>query len=479
MAVHSTTVAQITESQRVRRIKQLVEDLHRVPPEKHETIQMPLPGGNTLLDVVRIGVDEVLLNPNSHRIRSQLQDDQEWVELGKDPFSEAAQKVVERHVRGARTPDEFAALKESLVEEGQTHPGVITHTGLLINANTRAVALRDVADPNKRYIRVAVLPSTVRPDELALLELRLQMQKELKVDYTMTNALLFIEELSVQRGMPARQIAHELRISPESPRKGENEVTTRLKLLDLVRTLQRLADPPLPLRFFDERIRLEQLREVHRVWAPLVEHEPARARQHLVSFLLSISVGVKAVHEIRRVDADFMGEYMLPHLERDPALGQFADALVAPAEDAADSNRPHGIDALAGKDRTGEQDTIAVDVGRLVHLVTRRDKRIELQGTNVVVDQDDLKDALRAAVSAGVEEKRRDVRDEDQLSAPTSAVREAIKQIGRAKEALITVHAQPEFDAERRKKLEAAYKKLARACRDLESTLKKTNVIPK
>jgi hypothetical protein len=61
--------------------------------------------------MVSIGVDEVLLNPHSHRIRSQLQDDPPWVDLTKDPFSEAAQRTIERHVRDARAPDEFQALK--------------------------------------------------------------------------------------------------------------------------------------------------------------------------------------------------------------------------------------------------------------------------------------------------------------------------------------------------------------------------------
>ena len=127
-------------------------------------------------------------------------------------------------MRKARTAEEFAALKDSLFREGQTDPGVMTHEGVLVNANTRAVAMREFEDPAKRYIRVAVLPPTAQPSEMALLELRLQMQKELKVDYSLTNELLFIEELSNERGLSDGQIARELRISPESPRKGENEV---------------------------------------------------------------------------------------------------------------------------------------------------------------------------------------------------------------------------------------------------------------
>jgi hypothetical protein len=470
-------VAQITESQRIARIQGLLADLHKMPPEKHETVQMPWTGGDPLLDVIRIGVDEVLLNPQSHRIRAQLQDDIEWQQLAKDPYAEAAQRLIERHVREARTAEEFSALRESLFSEGQSNPGVMTHKGLLINANTRVVALRTVEDPAKRYIRVAVLPPTAQADELALLELRLQMQKELKVEYTTTNELLFIEELSVKRGLSAAQIARELRIKSDSIRKGENEVLLRLKLLDLIRIMQRIPTKPLPLTFFD-RIKLEQLREVHRVHTTLVERDPARARRHLESFLLSVAVGVKAVHEIRHVDADFMADYMLPQLEEDETLGTVADALVAGDDGKAPANRPPGVDALAGSDADEQGDT-EVDTVHLLDVVTSRDKRVEVPGTSVVVDRDDLTEALNSAVKAGIRYKKNVQRDEDQLAAPANAVKQATQQIARAKEALLSVQDDPDFDDRRRKTLGAAHKKLVRACRDFEATLAKAGVIEK
>jgi hypothetical protein len=471
-------VAQITEAQRVARIAQLLSALHKMPPEKHETVRMPWSGsGEPLLDVIRIGVDEVVLNPQSHRIRAQLQDDPEWEQLGKDPFSEAAQRVVERHVREARSAEAFAALKNSLVSEGQSDPGVMTHTGLLINANTRAVALRTVDDPGLRYIRVAVLPSTAKPDELALLELRLQMQKELKVEYTMTNELLFIEELSVKRNLSAAQIARELRIKTDSAKKGENEVRLRLKLLDLIRIMQKIPTKPLALTFFD-RVKLEQLRDVQRIYASLIEREPSRAREHLESFLLSIAVDIKAVHELRHVDSSFMADFMLPQLEEDEAVGPFADALVVPPDARPQVSRPPGVSALLGGEDEDSADP-TVDVQHLIDVVTSRDKRVVVPGTNVVLDRDDFKDALKSAVTLGIKDKKRVKRDEDQLAAPTTAVKQATQQVATAKEALLSVRDDPEFDDRRRKTLEAAHKKFVRACRDLERTLVKVGIITK
>ncbi len=474
-------MSQITESERISRIQQLLAELHKLPPEKHETVRMSWTAGDPLLDVVRIGVDQVLLNPQSHRIRAQLQDDPEWEVLSADPFSEPAQRLIEHHVRAARKPEDFSALKESLLQDGQTEPGVMTHTGLLINANTRVVALREVEEPLKRLVRLAVLPPTAMPEDLALLELRLQMQKELKVEYTMTNELLFIEELAVKRHMSPAQIAKELRIFPDSPRKGETEVQLRLKLLDLVRTMQRVPSKPLGLTFFDKRIKLEQLREVHRVYAPLLEEDPAAAKAHLESFLLSISVGVSAVHQIREVNAAFMSSYMLPLLEEDEGIGHVADALVAPREGEGASAWPSGVGLLAGPNAdSGEDDgATLVDTSRLIDVVTESDKRVEVPGTNFIVDQDQVKEALKTAISVGIKDKKRVQKDEDQLAAPSSAVKSATQQVTRAKEALVAVRDDPDFDDRCRKTLEAAFKKLTRTSRDLEGVLVKAGIISK
>lgn len=463
----------LTESQRAQRVRELLADLHKVPPEKHETVRVPWTADERqLLDVITIGVDEVLLNPQSHRIRAQLQDDPSWEELSKDPYSEPAQRAIERHVREARDADELQALKESLLEDGQTDPGVMTHTGLLINANTRAVALREVEDPGRRHLRVAVLPPTAKAEELTLLELRLQMQKDLKVEYTLTNELLFIEELSVNRKLSARQIARELRIYPDNPKKGSAEIEARLQYLDLIRVMQRTPTRPLPLTFFNA-IKLEQLREIHRTRTALLQTDAARAQEHLESFLLSVAVGIKAVHEIRQVDADFMSDYMMPQLEEDEAIGQFAAGIVtAPADQRP---RPAGVDALIAVDAVDEAAT--VNTRHLINVVTSRDKRIPLHGTNIVLDRDDVKDALKTAVAAGIKDKRREKRDEDQISAPVTAVKDATKQLARAKEAFHAVEHDPEFDDRRRKTLEAAVNKLSRTHRDLRATLARAGVV--
>jgi hypothetical protein len=466
-------VAQITEAQRIERIQGLLRELNRVPPERHEVARLPWSGGEPLLcPVITIGVDEVLLNHRSHRLRSQLEDDPEWQELSKDPHSEPAQRALERHVRDARTPEQFTALKESLLRDGQTDAGVMTHNGVLVNANTRALAIREFEDPSRRYIRVTVLPPTAQTDELALLELRLQMQKELKVEYSLTNELLFIEELSSERHVTDAQIARELRIFPENPRRGEKEVALRLQMLDLVREMQRIPDEPLNLTFFDT-ISYEQLREVHRIYQPLLERDPDEARRYLESFLLSVAVGVTPVHQIRRIDPSFMADYMLPQLEEDEIVGEFADRLAAPHSNGG-AQVPTGAEVLLVKD---EREPAPVDLKRLINIVTRRDKRVEVSGTPVVLERDEVREAVKAAVITGIKAKRNDERDADKLAAPIDRVKAATSELTKAIDAIKAVASDPDFDQKRRKTLEAAFKKFKRTTRDLETALTKADVL--
>jgi hypothetical protein len=467
-------VAQITEAQRIERIQSLLRELNKVPPERHEVARLPWSGGEPLLcQVINIGVDEVLLNHRSHRLRSQLEDDPEWQALANEPHSDPAQRVLERHIRKARTLEEFAALKESLLRDGQTDAGVMTHNGVLVNANTRAVAIREFEDPSRRYIRVAVLPATAQTEELALLELRLQMQKQLKVEYSLTNELLFIEELSSERHVTDAQIARELRIFPESVRKGENEVRLRLRMLDLIREMQRIPDEPLTLTFFDT-LSYEQLREVHRIYHPLLERDPHEARRYLESFLLSVAVGVTPVHQIRRIDASFMSDYMLPQLEEDEVVGEVADRLVA-SEENGSAQVPTGVETLLVKG--SDVEPAPVDVKRLIDVVTRREKRVKVGGTPLVLERDDVKEAIKAAVITGIKEKTRDERDADKLAAPIDSVKAATRELTKAVDAVKAVAHDPDFDQKHRKSLEAAFKRFKRTARDLETALTKVDIL--
>jgi hypothetical protein len=467
-------MAGVTRQQRIQRIDELLRELNKMPPEKHETVRLPGPADEPMVcDVITIGAEEVLLNHRSHRVRSQLQDDPEWHGVEGDPTSEVAQRIVERHVRASRTDDAFKALKESLLAEGQEEAGVLTHDGVLINANTRAVAIREFEDPFKRYIRVAVLPPTIQPDQLAILELRLQMQKDLKAPYSLTNELLFIEELSNERHISNAQIAKELRISPESTKKGEAEIHDRLLLLDLLRQMQRLPDHPLPLKFFDA-ISLQHLRDVRARYQPLFEKDPEAAHRYLQSYLLSLAVDVTPVHQVRKIDAEFMGTYMLPQLEEDEQFGRFALQLVASPE--GPGNTPAGAQKLLG-DTVRHDEEPAVDVGRLLNLVSSRNNNVKVPGTDFTFQREEIKSAVKTAVITGIKEKDRIGRAQNKLETPLQSVRSATSELAKARDGVVTLAADPSFTAQHHKSLEAAFKTMMRKSRALEETLKKNKII--
>jgi len=465
-------MAQITQEERTKRIRELLNELLKMPPEKHETERISGIGPDPVFcDVIAMPVDEVLLNHRSHRVRAQLEDDPEWTDVSADPFGEPAQRIIERYIRVSRPEDEFEALRKSLRDEGQQQKAVMTHTGVLINGNTRAVALRDLEDPAKRYIRVAVLPPTVLQVQLDLLELRLQMQKELKEPYSFTNELLFINELKTQ-GISEAQIARELRIFPESERKGKNEVLLRLRMLDLIRVMQKIPDEPLRLTRFDS-LKPEQMRDVLRKYDALMTKNPHEAQRYLESFLLAVVSGVTVVHQIRKIDETFMADHMVPQLEEDEELSEFVPKLLAP-DDVAGRAAPAGARALL----TDEPTNGGLNLKRLINLVTRRNKRIELGGDpRIILDQEDVKRALKDAMVTGIRDKRRVEVEEDELEAPTEAVKKATVQVVQGVEALAAIGSDPGFDITRRNKLEAAYKKFKRRYRDLEAALAKLSII--
>ncbi|MGD9735918.1 MAG: hypothetical protein AB7V58_09965 [Solirubrobacterales bacterium] len=465
---------QTTEQHRRQRIKELLDDLNKQPPSKQpEAERLPSIGSGEALicQVITMGIDDIVLNPNSHRIKAQLHDDPEWKELKNEPYSEGAQRRIRQLVREARKPSEFAELKKSLETDGQEHPGVITRSGVLINANTRAVAISEFEDPAKRVIRVAVLPETVQPEELTLLELRLQMRKELKVDYTLTNELLFIDELS-DRNVTNRQIANELRIDPEHPSKAEKEVATRLQLLDLIRELQMIPTEPLPLAFFD-RLGYEQLRELLRDRQSLMQTDPAEAQRLMESFLLATSVDVTPVHSLRKIDADFMDDYMFPQLEDDEGIGRFAENL--------SFERPNSVDGSSGGDILGlpgsNDDQQDVDLKKLIDAVTGPGKRIDIPGTDFSIERDSVRDGVKAAILTGIKEKKRDRRDENKLDAPLSAVKSAAKQLSEASDSVKALATDSEFDDRRKRSLEMAFKKLRKRQKELEQTLTESEVL--
>lgn len=148
--------------------KQMIEKaLEALPPDR-ETLRVPWRGKTERMPVVRIRLDSTVLNPRSHRIKSQLQSDRVARNaIAEDPGGDKAQDAIRELLRA--TPG-FEALMRDLEHRDQRDAGIVTREGRLINANTRAVALDDLG---REHIEAAVLPADATIGEIYDLELDL------------------------------------------------------------------------------------------------------------------------------------------------------------------------------------------------------------------------------------------------------------------------------------------------------------------
>ncbi len=160
---------------------------------------------------------------------------------------------------------------------------------------------------------------------------------------------------------------------------------------------------------------------------------------------------------------------MLPQLEEDEVVGNFADAL-AGGQGAAKNDE-------SGLMVDGDDEESAIDLKGLIDIATRRDKRVEVPGENFVLKQDEVNEAFRSAMLTGIKEKRRDDKDADKLEAPISAVRTATRELSKASEAIKALAGDDQFDERRKKSLEVAFNKLKRGVRGLEQRLSKEEII--
>jgi hypothetical protein len=265
------------------------------------------------------------------------------------------------------------------------------------------------------------------------------------------------------------QIAADLRLA--AGKRGENEVKLRLKLLTFMRQLMTIPAEPLKLRFFDEcGVKLQHLKDLYARYEPLFEKDPAEARRLLENWLLSVQVGLTAVHKLRAVDQYFDTEYMLPQLRGDEGLGHLADVLAdtGPTDGPAPSK---GVNALlAGSGDASPSPSVA---GNLLNLLIRSDKRIEVSKPGVKhpvqLEQQDVLDAVKAATFDGVKAKEGDDREDNKMEAPAKSLKDATASLEKTVVALGRVHNDPEFDRARRSTLVAALKKHRRTLKNIEA----------
>lgn len=402
--------------------------------------RLHLPWQNTYVDapVINLPLEAVLLNPRSHRIRAQIESSPQSDQITSDPFGEETQEIVTQILRDTA---DFDDLKTNLSQEGQRDSGVVTRAGILVNGNTRAVALRDLAE---HYIRAAVLPADATQEELDELELRLQMRREFKQEYTFTNELLFVDDLLNRYGRSANEIALALGWAaanePLELRRGSQRVQQAQQLLSLARNVQAFSSGTLALTYFDDK--RQALIEINNVYQELIATNPSAAQRVRDARLLGMFVGL-GYRELRAIDGDFVPDHLLPAMENDDLLRE--NVLGQIGSDLEEGEGLPGLDAPGlGTESAGHT------VSPLLTALTRSTSEDVLTLTSndgdVELEREPVVDALRASLDVAVEEAEADRRAGGRLALPRKLLAEITKKLARCARGVEEVARHEGFD---------------------------------
>lgn len=386
--------------------------------------RIPWEDGYERLIVVNLPVHRVLLNARSHRIKAQLASlpEDRRATVQADPTSVEAQDIIAELLRKV---DKFEGLKRDLELNQQSEPGVVTREGILVNANTRAVALRDLG---KTHIQAMVLPPDAGSDQIAELELRLQVRPDYKSEYTFTNELLFIQDC-LSAGWSHERIARERYSSQE--KRAVQEVKQKIRLLNMVEELREQSNHRLTYTDFDEAsealVNLDERYE--KTKANEGEVAALRVRAARMAAILA-GVGYR---QIRHIDASFVEEYLRPELEEDDELGVLSDQILGSGER---EDEPEGLDLLDGPDVApgGEEDGGAALLGWLTRTAGHKEVTFtapeEGDGQEQVTrPRDQTVEALRTVIERAAADARSDARREDRIERPAARVKEAAKKL--------------------------------------------------
>lgn len=385
-------------------------------------------GIDIVLPVASVDLDLVLLNPHSHRISAQLQSlpkDKQSI-VASDPYGTEAQETITKLLRDTAGYDR---IKNALANDGQQDPGVLTTSGVLVNANTRAVALREL---RQKYVKVLVLPQDATSKEITDIELRLQMEQEVKQPYSFTSSLLFIEDLINSGNYTTLEVGQALRTdltdSRVDKKKATELVELELRLLGLIREVLCASDGALNFLYFDDK--RQALLEIDQDYQKLKNTKPEEAARIRDAQLASLIAGVD-YRKLREVDSKLLDNYVLPALRENSNLAPHVDALLTSA--GRSESAPDGLDLL--------DDDQAPDSGpSLSGLYTllaksRLDDNVTLpvtDGQPVELSRRAVAAGLHGALMTAIENKQRDSRRLDDLTAPMVHLKEATRSLDKA-----------------------------------------------
>lgn len=416
---------------------------------------IPWRGKQDVVPVVRVSLDAIVLNPRSHRIRAQIESHPLKELIETDPFTDEAQDAVAELLRET---EDFEDLKVNLKEEGQREPGVVTHAGVLVNANCRTVALRDLGE---KFIELALLPKNANEQDIDIIESQLQVARDYRREYSYTNQLLLVMDMKEKYGYSTKDIARRLQYAASSNKKdvaaGSKTVEQMLRILNYVQDLRERSDGALPLTFFDTQ--KEALQQLDDAYEKARKHNPTKAPDIRAAYELGIAAHI-GYQPLRQVDPEFMEEYVREHLEEQETIGEHIEQLEAEAVSAEQDGgeaEPEGLEILKESQAeaaetapkpNGNGKALAEQLTNIL-LTSHGKETIELPGTkgeSVEVSREAfLSDVQEAMMQAAIERKA-DKGHANQLLQPISDLRSARRKLDSTRDGFVKVENNNQFD---------------------------------
>lgn len=278
-----------------------------------KTLSVEYRGNTKILPVIRIDPNVLLLNHNNNRLSAQLIDHPENRVVYGNPISSQAQEFLADLL--SKT-EEFKKLKDELDQIGQQYPGLITRNGLLVNGNTRVVALRLLG---KTGVDVAVLPDDADDAAILDLEMFLQMVHLTHQDYTFTNELLLLEKCR-KLGNTDKQIADKMKWS----RGWQKKLDEKFQLLRLINEIRSLSEIPLAYQVFDTKS--QHLKDLNDEYESLKVHDLPAANRLKFSRIAAMFLGVNK-DQTRAIDEDFIDEDVVKRIDSNGPSSGILDSL--------------------------------------------------------------------------------------------------------------------------------------------------------
>lgn len=379
----------ITAAARREAIKNSLNDYGSSGKTRTETIEYR--GTKRSLEVVTLLPSILLLNHDNSRLSAQLVDHPDRNIVESDPTSDAAQQVLTNLLKNT---DDFKELTEELRGLGQQNPGMVSRDGVLINGNTRLVALREIGAAG---IDVAVLPEDALPADFLDIEMSLQMMQLTHQDYTFTNQLLLM-----RRYLERNHTHKELAIKMGWMRNAQKKIDQSSRLLDLINEIRSLKEGEFRYHYFDSKQQV--LKDLDEEYQRLVQSNYQAAEKMKWSRISAILLGVSK-DQVRAIDEGFFEDEVATRLDNRPDSAKY----FTPSTKADD------LDDLLGEQEPGiDIKKFAVD---LIHDVVNPD------GT-VNTDLDDSLQDIATQVRLGADEIITQAKLQSYLAEPSDILRE-------------------------------------------------------